>query len=186
MQKNHKKGKERHTEALKEGSKPIESPWSHQTTFLIDFDILPPKDWMKGYFELVPIILRHYELAYEGMAIHQSKICRDCGKSRTDFISNLKKYRECRFCGSKRVKKGRGMHIFIRALGRKLTPKETAKIQFLLLSDPHKELLGLKKIKKGLPYFNKMFSMVIFRKPPKKTCIDCKIRQNMMKIMGKF
>ena len=174
--------KETHDATMKEQNKMIRSQ-----IFLIDFDIQPPADWMKGYKELVPIILKHFNLEFQEMLIHKSKICRDCGRSRTDFPKNLKDYKNCMFCNSKKLKQGRGMHIFIKVkLEKILTPEEITKIQFLLLSDPHKELLGLKKAKKGLPYFNKLFSYVIFRKPPKKTCIDCKIRQNVMKLMGKF
>ncbi len=157
-----------------------------KSALLIDFDIKPPRDWMKGYKEIVPIILDHFNLGFRKMLIHQSKICRTCGRSRTDFLKNLKIYKKCMFCGSKKLKSGRGMHIFIQYSGRKLTPEKIVMLQFLLHSDEHKEMLGLKKIKKGLTYFNKLFSMVIFRKPPKKNCIDCKIRQNCMKLMGKF
>jgi len=164
----------------------LENEKMKEQILLIDFDIHPPADWMKGYKEIVPIILNHFGFEFKEMLIHKSKMCRDCGRSRTDFPKNLKNYKKCIFCGSKRLKKGRGMHIFIKFDGKKLTPKETTKIQFLLLSDPHKEFLGLKKAKKGLPYFNKLFSYVIFRKPPKSKCIDCKIRQNVMKFIGKF
>ncbi len=158
----------------------------YKSVLLIDFDIKLPRDWMKAYKEIVPIILKHFKLEFKEMLIHKSKICRDCGRSRTDFDKNLKNYKKCIFCNSKRLKYGRGFHCFIKVSGRKLTPKEIVRLQFLLLSDCHKEILGLKKIEKGFPYFNKLFSFVIFRKPPKSKCIDCKIRQNVMKMMGKF
>jgi len=155
--------------------------------FLVDLDVVPPKKWMETYKEIVPIILRYFGLEFRLMLIHQSKICRDCGKSRTDFSKNLRDYKVCKFCGSKRLKMGRGMHIFVKAIGKKpITAEEQCMIQFYLYSDCHKELLGLKKAKKGLKYFNKLFSFVIYRKPPKQKCIECKIRQNVMKMMGKF
>ncbi len=154
--------------------------------FLIDLDIIPPKKWMKHYETITKLVLIHFNLKFKEMIIHESKICRDCGRSRTDFPKNLKTYNVCKFCGSKRLKKGRGMHIFVKALGKPITPEEQCMIQFYLYGDCHKELLGLKKAKKGLPYFNKLFSFVIYRKPPKQKCIDCKIRQNVIKLLGKF
>ena len=157
-----------------------------QHIFLIDLDVIPPKKWMKHYEEIIKLILNYFNLKFNEMLIHRSKICRDCGKSKTDFFNNLKNYKKCMFCGSKRLKYGRGLHIFVKATGRKITTEEQCMIQFYLYSDCHKELLGLKKSKKGLPYFNKLFSFVIYRKPPKPTCVDCKIRQNVMKLLGKF
>jgi len=155
-------------------------------TFLVDFDVIPPKKWMSNYKKIVKFVLKYFNFEFKEMLIHKSKICRDCGRSKTDFFKNLKNYKKCMFCGSKRLKKGRGLHIFIKAVGEPPTPEEICMIQFFLYSDCHKELLGLKKAKKGLDYFNKLFSFVIYRKPPKQKCVDCKIRQNVMKLTGKF
>lgn len=181
---------------------------SKETLLLIDYDTKLPLKWKKDWLETRKAILDKLGLKYVECIIHQSKICRDCGKSRTDFLKNLKNYKICKFCGSKKLKYGRGVHCFMKVSGKALKPREVVKIEYLLGSDEHKQLLSLKKIDKGLPFFDKLFSQVIYRRPPskhpkckncgyeikicpkckkeiKQGCLECGIRLGVQKVLNR-
>lgn len=151
---------------------------------LIDEDTGLHKIFYKNWLKTRQAILKSLGCKVLYIKFHQSLICKKCYKSWTDFPLNLKNYNKCIYCGSKRIKTGRGYHILIKIEAKKrLKPKSIIEIQYLLGSDNHKEMLGLKKVEKGLPYFNKLFSKVIYRKMPKKECLECGIRAGVKSLM---
>jgi len=183
----------------------------YKHTLLLDFDTNLFKKYEKKWSKIAKLVIEEIE-GYKFIRYikHKSLICKKCGRSWTDFPKNLKKYKKCKFCGAKKhnLKRGRGWHVFVHiASNKKLDDYSIIRLQWLCGSDEHKEMLGLKKAQKGV-LFNKLFSQVIYRRPPsihlkckhcgyeiktcpkcgkeiKQGCVNCGIRKGVQILLGK-
>jgi hypothetical protein len=67
----------------------------------------------------------------------------------------------------------RGVHIYIRIV-EKIPDMEANKLQFLCGDDPTRVKINIWRIKRGIPYWNKLFAEVLYRKKRKTvTCWYC-------------
>ena len=185
---------------------------SFKSMLLLDFDTNLFKRYEKKWSKIAKVIIEdiagHKLIRYTK---HKSLICKKCMRSWTDFPKNLKKYEKCIFCGAKKhnLKRGRGWHVIVTIeTKKKLTPHEIIELEFLLGSDEHKQQLALKKVEKGLPFFDKLFSRVIYRRQPsmhpkckncgyevktcpkcgeelKQGCLECGIRLGVQKLLNR-
>mgnify|MGYP001075973881 CR=1 FL=1 len=82
--------------------------------------------------------------------------------------------------------KGRGYHIWLHVFKpSEYTEDEVNMLQWLLLDDQTRVRINRLRTRRGLrKYWNKIFSLVLWRKPLPRQCVKCRLRKYFHEIEG--
>jgi hypothetical protein len=69
----------------------------------------------------------------------------------------------------------KGLHISFHIEGRELSLEEKNMLNWLCCDDPTRVKINILRIKRGIVYFSKLFSKVLWRKPLEEPCASCKL-----------
>lgn len=127
----------------------------------MDTDVIDERGWEKDWIETRRLILKYL------------------GFKLIKWIKQPSLYRP-----KKKLKKGRGYHYFFHCEGPKITNIERIRTNFLLGDCSGRVFLSKLKAERGEEIFEKLFSEVRYRKPPSKRCSECRLRKNIIELVG--
>ena len=99
-------------------------------------------------------------------------VCREFGLKVVDFIWSASS-------------SGKGIHVWIHVEGPELSDEELNKLQFLCGDDRTRVYINRMRIKRGVQYWNKLFSRVLWEKYDRGKCRECKLRKILKELERK-